>query len=284
MTTERTITEIKNSIAKIEKYFNWQEIPKNIAIALKDAIEININEDVNILKYKEEYLYDQRHIFMKQNFRYVKYGSIDDRNKYTPFYNTLRKIYEESNPINSVDAYKKDLWQVLDFAIIEIEIQLYASFKDYCIHFFNEKLNLYCPNLDFYYENVYEFICFLGLIDGIEDYKVIGIVENYYDDGMEIPQPYDYNNEVLYITHDTLPNQRISYYDAWEKFSDDVFERVDLKVKEIARLLKSKYTELELFDLLSIEQLYDDSYGPEVSLKKAYSEWYGKLMLKNDNI
>ena len=78
MTTERTINEIKNSIAKIEKSFNWQEIPMNIAIALKDAIEININEDVNILKYKEEYLYDQRHIFMKRNSRYIKYRSIDN--------------------------------------------------------------------------------------------------------------------------------------------------------------------------------------------------------------
>jgi hypothetical protein len=278
MPPEETIEQLRDRIASIEKSFNWREIPEDISKAVKEAIEININDDINNLKSRENYLLEQRHIFMKQNFRYVKYRSIDNRNKYTPFYSTIRKLYEETYPINSIDAFKKDLWQVLDFAIAEIEIELYASFKGHFTHFMHDKLNLYCPNQDFYYENIYEFICFLGLINGIEDYKVIGIVENYYDDGMAIPQPYDYNDEVLYITHKTLPNQRIRYYDAWDKFSNDIFERVDLKVKEIARLVKSKYTELELFDLLAIEQLYDESYGPEVSLKNAYSKWYGNLM------
>lgn len=278
MQTERNIEQIKASINRIGNTFNWIEIPDSQKIYLTEAIKIGENETTSKLLVRENHLLGARHNFLLMNLRYVKYQCVDNRNKYTNFYNTIRKAYQDAFPIKSGKQQLTDLWQILDLAIKVMEDDLYCCFRGEIDLFWYEKLAIiYDSNEDNYYENVREFISFLGLLDGVNDYRIIGIIEKDYDDGTDFL--YSSNslfddNEEFFITRDSVPNVRIKYQDKWNEFSNDLIDRVSSKIKDISLLLNSKFTEYELFEFLSIEKMYNESTRKNDSLKVGYSNWY----------
>jgi len=274
MKEESKIQQLQGQLLKLEKSFNWNEIPDNLVIVLKEAI--SANNDLNALYSSINFLGEQRSIFYKKNFRYIKYACVDSRRKYTPFYNLIRKIYDDSFPnVNS----QTDLWQIVDLAIYQIEYDLYCAFRSETDLFWYEKLTeIFATSNDYYYEHLAEFLRLMGLVQNIDDYYLIGVVENDYGDGSECPQPYNFDNEQLFICRKSIPEYRITYNKAWENFSDDLIDQVSLKMKDIAQLLNSKYTEKELFEFLEIAKLYDNSHRVDASLKQVYENWYLFLM------
>ena len=277
METEKTKEQIKQNIKKIGYNFNWNEILGSEKSKLLEASQVSEIEDFVDLQHREDYLLAERDKYVKMNYRFVQYKCVDRIEKYSDFYLAVRKLYEAEYPPKSIEMMLKDLWQILDLAIENLENDLNCCFRDEVnLFWFDRIAELFDSSRNDYLDNIQEFMDFSGLLYGIQDYRLLGVIEREYNYDLS----YNDAEEKHYISWGSNSENRVSYDDLWSKFSNDLVGRVSSKISDIGKLLISKFTKDELLQYLSIEKIHDDCWHKSVSLEVGYSKWYEKLVLK----
>jgi hypothetical protein len=162
-------------------------------------------------------------------------------------------------------------WQILDMAIAQLENNLNAEYRGELDIFWSERFyKKYSESNDYYFDEVNEFVELLNLVEGVDDYFALDVIEKYYFNG-GYPNGYSELSENLYISRVSNQEERLSYNAAWNKLSIDLTEQISDKMVEIERLISSKFSSKDLATILEIED----------SILHSFNNWYQKLEKKS---
>ena len=257
---EATNQELLNRIESFKHSFNWKEITielkQNLDKVFDEATpDKNENELYSILNWLR-----QRYTEYKiANCRYIFFSGVNERKKYTPFYNLVRTAYEEANPSLAYNL-KTNPWQIIDMAIIQLESGLKNGLRDETDLMWAEKLTEKYFNEETWLQYVDEFVELMGIVDGVDDYFVLDIVERYYLNGDYPNGRHEKSEEQLYISRESNQAIRVSYEDAYEKLSNNLVSKIVSIMNDMKKILATKYDEKKLFKSLQIEEGYESAF------------------------
>jgi hypothetical protein len=250
---EKNEQNFLNAIEKEYNSFNRIELPPSINEEIercyKDAKETS-NEKELLSCF--DWMYSRRKDFQKHNLRYVNFKSVDRFKKYTPFYKLIRQLYEEANPNIFVD-YSKNPWQLIDMAIVQLEADLNDTIKGNVDLFWYKKFNkIYDDNEPYWTDYADDFVKLLNLVYNVGDYFIVEVHEKLYFTGFcnESPEL----NDQVYISRKSNQKERTLYRDMYLKFSNDLTGIISDKMKEIGKLITTKFSAKEFRSVLELEE------------------------------